>query len=103
MVNYITQVVALLVGDGEVDLISAALDNARLVVEKFISDQQVSILAVDRLLEQSDDGSDETNVIYTALIEMHYRKNRLATVIFVKKNPVILAETPVKDQLLVNS
>jgi hypothetical protein len=95
-----TRVVAILVGETNEALIKEPLDNASALLEKFISDPQVAIFAVDRLM-QHDDGTDETSVVYTALTEMQYRKDRMSTIIFVKKGPCIVSDAPIPEQLLV--
>ncbi|KAI6234432.1 hypothetical protein M3Y99_00794000 [Aphelenchoides fujianensis] len=88
LADHMARVVALLVGESNLELIKEPLDNAAVILEKFINDPQVTIFAVDRLL-QRDESSDENT-----------GKDRLMTVIFVKKNPTIVADAPIQDQML---
>lgn len=99
---HVTKIVSVLINEKNAEYISNALDNGRSIVEKFISDASVRILAIDRVAQRGED-TDETAVTYTALIEMHYRKDRLSTIIFLKKGQVIQADTPIEEQMLVTS
>ena len=100
LAEHMANVVAILVGESNVALIRDPLDTASNMLEKFMVESSVPIFAVDRTV-QRDDATDETSVVYTALIEMQYRKDRTMTVIFAKKGQVITADAPIQDQLLV--
>ncbi|KAI6221986.1 Dynein heavy chain, cytoplasmic [Aphelenchoides besseyi] len=102
LTEHMARVAGILAGESNLDLIKDPLDNASAILEKFINDPQVPIFAVDQIV-QHDDGSDEKSVVYTALIELQYRKDRVMTIIFVKKNPMIVADTPIQNQVLVTA
>ncbi|CAD5206375.1 unnamed protein product [Bursaphelenchus okinawaensis] len=101
--EYVTCVVSVLLNEPNSELISEALDNAKTVLEKFIADSQVPILAIDKCVRRSDDGTEEVSVLYTALIEMHYRKDHVSTIIFVKKGQCVTTDSPIQDQVLLSS
>ncbi|KAI6225603.1 Dhc-1 [Aphelenchoides besseyi] len=102
LIDHMTQVAGILFGESKLDLIKDPLDNAWSILENFIMDPKVPIFAIDQIV-QHDNGSDEKSVVYTALIELQYRKGREMTIIFVKKNPMIVADTPIQNQVLVTA
>jgi hypothetical protein len=87
-----------LVGESDETLISGPLSIASDSLSTFIKDQQSPIFVINRLV-QSDDASDKPSVCYTAINEMHYNKDQMLAVIFVKKGPVVVADKPLCEQL----
>ncbi|KAI6178708.1 hypothetical protein M3Y98_00530500 [Aphelenchoides besseyi] len=96
LTDHMVRVVGSLVGETNLDLIKDPLANTSTILEKFINNPQVQIFAVDQVV-QYDDGSDEKSLIYTAFIELQHRKDRVMAIIFVKKNPMIFADTPIQN------
>lgn len=47
-VRYLIKVVSSILGEGIIDVLDTALDNAVEIIKRFISDPQLSVLVVDR-------------------------------------------------------
>uniref|UniRef100_A0A915D7E3 AAA+ ATPase domain-containing protein n=1 Tax=Ditylenchus dipsaci TaxID=166011 RepID=A0A915D7E3_9BILA len=101
--KYLINVSSVLLGETNKQLLLIALESASDDMQKFISDPQTPVFAVNKCGIREDPETEEEAIAYTACLEVGYRAERKQSVIFTKKSGLIEAEKPLQEQLIVQT
>ncbi|KAI1697106.1 dynein heavy chain, cytoplasmic [Ditylenchus destructor] len=103
MENYIVSTASILLGENYNCLLQNALESATDCLQRFISDQQTSVFAVNRCVVRDESYAEDNMFTYTASSDITYRPEQRLSILFIKKYGIIELEKPIHEQVIVQT